>query len=628
MTYPNRHTPKRDGLRKRLSRIIGNERRAFVGFTLRAHHNIEIGSEILTNVGYLASLVTLLSLIVLVGFDHNESSRSTLRLVLRFCQGVFATSVGYDLLLNFRTLRRNSTIFRWVVDGAMLLTVAPWLYPHPEQPWIEWLEHVLYSNYFLYSVMTAYSVLELSAGLTRLFGRRLNPSLLLGISFLAFTIIGSFILMMPKCTYHGISYIDSLFISGSAVCITGLTPVDVATTFTPLGNLVLAILFEVGGLGILTFTCFFALFFSGNQSIYNQMLVRDIVYSKSMKSLVPTLLYILGFTVAIEAIGAVMLYVTTPDSLGFDVSSKIAFSVFHSISAFCNAGFSTIEGGMANPDLMAGNQTFYVALSALILAGGIGFPILVNLKDALFMRFQRVWRRLTRCAPGQRRVHLFDLNTKLVLVTSLTLLVVCTVLFYVVESGNTMKGMPWDKRLIQSIFNSLTPRSAGFVSLDPALFLNITWVMVLFQMWIGGASQSMAGGIKVNTLATILINLRSIITGRPTVTAFNRNIAIPSVRRANAVVTLSILTTLVTLLLVLTFDPTLKLKDVIFEVVSAVFTVGSSMGITPDLSVGSKITLIVAMFLGRVGLVSLMSGMFTPRNRVNVKLPDDNVIIN
>ena len=152
--------------------------------------------------------------------------------------------------------------------------------------------------------------------------------------------------------------------------------------------------------------------------------------------------------------------------------------------------------------------------------------------------------------------------------------------------------------------------------------------MVLFQMWIGGASQSMAGGIKVNTLATILINLRSIITGRPTVTAFNRNIAIPSVRRANAVVTLSILTTLVTLLLVLTFDPTLKLKDVIFEVVSAVFTVGSSMGITPDLSVGSKITLIVAMFLGRVGLVSLMSGMFTPRNRVNVKLPDDNVIIN
>ncbi|MDE6397396.1 MAG: potassium transporter, partial [Muribaculaceae bacterium] len=430
----------------------------------RAHRHIEIGSEILTSAGYVASVVTLVSLIVLVGFDHDDGSRSSIRLVLRFCQGIFAASVAYDLLLNFRTMRRKSTVLRWIVDGAMLVTVAPWLYPHPETPWIDWLDHLLYSHYFLYTVLTAYSVLELSSGLTRLFGKRLNPSLLLGISFMAFTIIGSFVLMMPKCTYHGISYIDSLFVSGSAVCITGLTPVDVATTFTPLGNLVLAILFEVGGLGILTFTCFFALFFSGNQSIYNQMLVRDIVYSKSMKSLVPTLLYILGFTVVIEAIGAVMLYVTTPDSLGMDVESKAAFAVFHSISAFCNAGFSTIEGGMANPELMAGNQTFYIALSALILAGGIGFPILVNVKDALFMRLGRAWRHITRRRPLPRPVHLFDLNTKLVLVTSLTLLAVCTAVFFIVESGNTMKGMPWDKRLIQSVFNSLTPRSAGFVS--------------------------------------------------------------------------------------------------------------------------------------------------------------------
>lgn len=597
-------------------------------FTRRFHKQISAGSELLTVLSYVAALVTLVTLMVLIGFDHSDADSATIRIVIRGCQSVFAITILYNLILNFKATRRRATVLQWIADIALLLTVLPCLYPHPVHPWIVWLERLLYSNYFLYSVLTVFSVLELSAAITRFFGKRLNPSLLLGISFLAFTIIGSFVLMMPRCTNDGISYIDSLFVSGSAVCITGLTPVDVASTFTPLGNLVLVVLFEVGGLGILTFTCFFALFFSGNQSIYNQLLVRDIVYSKSMKSLVPTLLYILGFTVAIEAVGAVMLYVTTPDSLGMDVETKLAFSIFHSVSAFCNAGFSNIADGMANPALMAGNQSFYVALSALILAGGIGFPVLVNTKDAVIQWIRRLHAALTRRRPSIRRIHLFDLNTKLVVVTSLTLLFISSVVFFIAESSNTMEGMPVGKRIVQSVFNSLTPRSAGFVSLNPSAFLNITWVFVLFQMWIGGASQSMAGGIKVNTLATILLNLRSILTGRPNVTAFNRSIAIPSVRRANAVVTLSVLVTLATLMLLLVFDPGLSLKDVTFEAVSAVFTVGSSMGITPELTVASKITLIVAMFVGRVGLVSLLSGMFASRNRVNVTLPADNVIIN
>lgn len=595
----------------------------------RRHTVIARVSSVLSVTTMVFSVVTLVVLMYYIGFDHAENESATIRGVLRVSQGVFTAAVLFNLIFNFRETTHRARVLKWIVDAGMLLALLPWIYPRPEQPWIVWLEQLLYSNIFLFSVLSLFSIVELCYGLIRVLGRRVNPSLLLGLSFIFVIILGSFLLMMPRCTHNGISYIDSLFVSGSAVCITGLTPVDVATTFTPLGQLVLAVMFEVGGLGIMTFTCFFALFFSGNSTIYSQLIVRDIVYSKSMRSLVPTLLYVLGFTIVIEAIGAVLLYVTVPDTLGMTTEGKLAFSMFHSASAFCNAGFSTVEGGMANPVLMGGNQWFYVALSLLILAGGIGFPILVNVKDALVYHARRVFSRIVfRQASNHRRAHVYDLNTKLVLVTSITILVVCSIAFFVLESGNTMRGMDAGTRVVQSVFNSLTPRSAGFVSLNPALFLNVTLVMVLVQMWIGGASQSMAGGVKVNTVAIMLLNVRTVARGNSAVNAFNRNISRASVRRANAVVTLSIVTTLACLVLVMMFDPGLPLRSAFFEVVSAVFTVGSSLGVTGALSVGSKLTLTVAMFLGRVGLISLMTGMFTPAHDTTEHLPDDNVIIN
>ena len=205
---------------------------------------------------------------------------------------------------------------------------------------------------------------------------------MLATSFLFFIIAGSFLLMMPKCTYHPLPYIDSLFVSTSAVCITGLTTVDVASTFTPLGLLILGLLIQTGGLGVMTFTSFFALFFSGNTSVYSQIIVKDMIYTKSINALLPTLLYILGFTVAVEAIGAVMIWLSIRDVLAVSLTDQIIFSLFHSVSAFCNAGFSNINGGMANPALMNSNQWIYLVISIIVMAGSIGFPVLVNFRDA------------------------------------------------------------------------------------------------------------------------------------------------------------------------------------------------------------------------------------------------------
>lgn len=569
-------------------------------------------------------------MLLLVGFDHRVSDIRLLRNIIRICQILLLVNILFNIALS-SAFHRRATLLQKIVNVAMLLTIIPLLYPRPAHPWIPFLEKFLYSGFFIYSAIAAYSVVELSYAVMRLPRKRTNPSLMLSSSFLLFIIIGALVLMLPKCTYNGISFVDSLFVSTSAVCITGLCPVDVPMTFTPLGQLALAVMIEIGALGVLTFTSFFAIFFTGNTSIYSQLVIRDVVYSKSMSSLVPTLIYILGVTVVIQLFGAVLLFLSIPDALEMSLNDKLVFSLFHSLSAFCNAGFSNLPDGLSNSALMnQPSQAVYWVVSLLVVAGAIGFPILVNFKDAIRCKLFniRVWfRRRTIFSTYRKQVHLFDMNTKVVLFTFSLLFVVGAVLFYFMEYDNSLEGMSQWQKISQAVFNSVTPRSSGFSSVNPATFLNSTLVMVMFLMWVGGAAQSTAGGVKVNTLATIFLNLRSIVTGKPYVTAYHRRIAVTSIRRANAVVAISILTFLCFLVVMLVFEPFLPAKAIIFETCSALFTVGSSLGITAQLSSAAKLTLCLAMFLGRVGIISLISGM-TAINPRQPNYPTGDIIIN
>ena len=309
------------------------------------------------------------------------------------------------------------------------------------------------------------------------------------------------------------------------------------------------------------------------------------------------------------------------------LGQEIGCSVFHSVSSFCNAGFSTIPDGLSNPALLYGNISIYWIISLLIIAGSIGFPILVNFKDIIKHTLSKHWSLLRGRSYDGRLNHVCNVNTKITLATFGLLFVVGAVAFFLLESGNTMRGMSLLERISQSVFNSATPRRAGFSSVNPARFLNVTLVIVMFLMWVGGASQSTGGGIKVNTLATIWLNLRAIVTGRHKVTAFRRTIAIGSIRRANAVVAISILSYFAFTVTVMLLEPALSARDVLFEVNSAVFTVGSSLGITPQLGVASKAVLCVAMFLGRVGIISLLTGIASRRDPATYEYPSDNIII-
>lgn len=578
----------------------------------------------------IASVVCLVSLVIHAGYDHTDEEIIAIRRILRMVQGIFLCNVLFNFIFRFRETLRDTKLVKWVVDIAMFVTLLPWIYPHPANPWIPWLEQILYSNKLLYTVMTAYSIVTLSYALFKTVGRRTNPSLLMSGSFLVFIMIGSFLLMLPKCTYHDISYVDSLFVSTSAVSITGLTPVDVPSTFTPMGILVLAVLIQIGALGVMTFTSFFALFFSGNASIYSQLMLKDMVYSKSMSSLVPTLLYIMGFTFAIEIFGAVLIFLSIHGTLGLTVPQELAVAGFHSISAFCNAGFSNLPGGMANPMLMGGNSSIYWIMTLLIVAGSMGFPILVNFRDAMSVKLRNLRSLISHRHHGitAKQVHIFNMNTKIVIVTFGILFIAGALIFFILEYNNSLVGMTLWEKITQSVFNSASPRSAGFISVNPAGFMNVTLLIIMFLMWIGGASQSTGGGIKVNTFAAICLNLRAILTGNPKVTAYRRTISTGSIRRANAVVFLSIISYLIISVILIGLEPALPVRELLFESLSALFTVGSSLGVTAELNDASKVLLSTAMFLGRVGLISLLTGLVRHSRNHGVTFPSDNIIIN
>ncbi len=592
---------------------------------------IRITGSVLYMLSVIASVVLLACMVLVLGFEHGPSQWILLSRSIHAAQTIFLINIVFSLLFERDAIRKEgSTLIRWIVCIGVLLTAWPLIYPRPDHPWIPWAAKIIYSNRFIYPVLIAYSIVDLCHGVMKLIGRRTNPSLLMSGSFIVLIFIGTLLLMLPKSTYAGITFTDALFVSTSAVCITGLTPVDIYVNFTPLGVLILSLLIQIGGLGVMTFTSFFALFFSGRASIYSQLMLKDMIYSNTMSALVPTLLYILGFTMTIEAIGAVMVFFCVHGQLGLPVDEELVFCAFHSLSSFCNAGFSTLPGGMGNVLLMTGNGSIYWVTSLLVVLGAIGFPILVNFKDAIFLHVRNLLQAIgfSDNKAGPRNVHPYNMNTKIVLTTYGILFVAGAILFYLMERTNTLQGMSgWDQ-LTQSVFNSVTPRSAGFSSVNPAAFRPATVLMVMFLMWVGGASQSTAGGIKVNTLAAICLNLRAIVLGRERVTAFKRSIAVWSIRRANSVVALSIFSYLIYSLILLTLEPDLPARDVLFEVLSALFTVGSSLGITGDLSDTSSLILCTAMFLGRVGLISLIVSIVGQKQDVSVSMPSDNLIIN
>ena len=594
------------------------------------HPYVRMTVGVMTSITYLASILLIVGVVYEHGFTISEVEAHQLQRLYHGVWIVFLVDVTLRILLEYKDTRRTFSKLTWILTILLYLTLIPVIFHRPEEEGaiLQFWEFLHGKAYHLV-LLLVFSFFSLSNGLVRLLGRRTNPSLILAASFLIIIMIGTGLLMLPRCTVNGISWVDSLFISTSAVCVTGLTSVDVASTFTPTGFVVIILLIQIGGLGVMTLTSFFAMFFMGNTSLYNQLVVRDMVSSNSLNSLLSTLVYILAFTLVIEGIGMLAIWGDIHGTMGMDLQEELAFSAFHAISAFCNAGFSTLPGNLGNPLVMTGHNPFFIYISLLIILGGIGFPILVNFKDIILYHLRRLWHFLrTWHWDGKRFYHLYNLNTKIVLIVTFLLLVLGTVGIAVFEWNAAFAGMSVADKWTQAFFNATCPRTAGFTSVDLAGLGVQTLLIYLFLMWVGGGSQSTAGGIKVNAFAVVVLNLVAVLRGTERVEVFGRELSHDSIRRSNATVVMSFGVLLLFVFIISMLEPGTSLLAITFECVSALSTVGSSLNLTPRLGDDSKLLVALLMFVGRVGLITLMLGIIKQKKHTKYQYPSGQIIIN
>lgn len=478
---------------------------------------------------------------------------------------------------------------------------------------------------FIYIAVASVFLIELSKSSFNVF-KLVNPAFLFAFSFLFLIIMGAALLLLPKATVNGISTIDAIFTATSAVCVTGLTVVDTGTAFTSLGKSIILVLIQIGGLGIMTFTSFFGFFFQGAASFSNQLFLKDFVNDEKLGEVFNTLFKIIFITLLIELIGAILIYTSLDSSVFSTEAVKIKFAVFHSISAFCNAGFSTFPNNLYDNKLRY-NYNLHLVIAWLIILGGLGFPIVFN-----YFKYFRHYliRRIKRFFLNQEFEHtprIINVNSKIVVITTSLLLLFGTILYFITEQHHTLAGHNLWGKIVTSFFGAVTPRTAGFNTVDMTLFAPATILIYLMLMWIGASPGSTGGGIKTTTFAIAILNTLSISKGKNRTEAYRREIAGESLRRAFAVMILSFIVIGASVFLISIFDSGKNMLTVIFESISAFGTVGLSLGLTSTLSDPSKLVLIITMFIGRVGALTLIIAFIRKVKVLNYNYPQESILI-
>jgi len=453
-----------------------------------------------------------------------------------------------------------------------------------------------------------------------------NPTILFVLSFLLLILLGTILLVLPNSTTDShLNFVDALFTATSAVCVTGLSAFDVSMKFTHFGQTVILVLIQLGGLGIMTFTGFFGYFFSGGFSYKNQLMYTELLSEDKIGSVISTLSKIVFITLLFEAIGALFIFFSLPSGFLDSFTDRVYFSIFHAISAFCNAGFSTVQNGLYNP-LLRFNYNIHLIIAVLIIFGGLGFNIMMNTYAYFKRRIVGFYRRLRYNEEIKFRAQELTLTSKIILYTTAILLAGGSLMFFILEYNNSLMEHKtlWGK-IVSAFFLSVTPRSAGFstVNIEGLAFPSI--MIILFMMWVGASPGSNGGGIKTTTFAISFLNIFSIARGKENLELFRRRITKDTSIRALAVIILSFMVVGTVLFLLSITDGEKEFRALAFESLSAFAISGLSLGITPDLSQGGKIILVFAMFIGRIGALTLLIA-FIKNTRIKAyKYPSDTV---
>ncbi len=497
------------------------------------------------------------------------------------------------------------------------------LYFPREFPSLLFLGHK-WSSYWIFLL---FFIVELSRRTASVYRLTKNPANIFLGSFGLIIIAGCGLLMLPNATHDGISFTDALFTSTSAVCVTGLIVVDTGSYFTLFGQWIILGLIQIGGIGILTFTSFFGLFFRGGFSLQNQLFMKDVTVSKTLSEVGGIVRTIVGFTLFIEACGAALIFVQLDPQKFASLPDQLFFSVFHAISAYCNAGFSTLENSLYELPFRY-NYSFHVVVAGLFIFGGLGFPIIYDFIRYLSAAVSSAFYRTTRLKSSARPIYHINLHTKIVLLSTAVLLAAGTMLFYYFEYSNTLAEYSGWGKLATAFFGGASPRTAGFNTVDMSVLSLPAIMAVMLLMWIGASPGSTGGGIKTTTFFIGVLNFLSLAKGKDRVEFGKREISNMSVRRAFAIISLSLIFIASGILLLTMLNPGLPFVSIVFECVSAYGTVGLSMGITSSLTPASRLIIVALMFVGRVGALTLLVGMMRRITMLRYRYPKEELLIN
>lgn len=439
-----------------------------------------------------------------------------------------------------------------------------------------------------------------------------KPAQVVAGSFLTVIATGTLLLMTPNATVDGagLNLIDALFTSTSAVCVTGLIVVDTATHLTFFGQTTVLVLIQIGGLGVLTLATLFALYMTSGLGVGQMAFIKGTVGESRTSETFSTIRRVVGLTVLIELIGATGYFISWHGLID-DTFERAFFSIFHAVSAFCNAGFSVFTNSLAD-EMNALNAGINITTMLLVITGGLGFTTL--------------WE-LIRGNPNHKvRNWHFSIHTQLVLIATVSLISVGTILFLVLEWDGVLSGHSWNNKIMLSLFQSITTRTAGFNTVDIGGMGTSSTLLFLGLMIIGASPASTAGGIKTTTLMVLLLAVKSTILGKKSIEFDGKQISRDTIFTALSVLVLAVVSLFFfTFLLTITEDQ--AFIDLLFEQFSAFATVGLSRGITGELTTAGKSIIIVSMFIGRVGILTLALAFTRSRTTRNYQYPTESVIV-
>ena len=440
--------------------------------------------------------------------------------------------------------------------------------------------------------------------------RKFNPSQVLALSFLGAIFIGTLFLLLPWSTVQGgISFIDALFTATSAVCVTGLIVQDTPTFFSPMGQVIIMILFQLGGLGIMTFSTLILLVSGRNISITDRLIIQEGFHYGFLRDLKTLIKKIFIFTLVIEGIAWGLLFLRWQRE--FLWPKALFISLFHAISAFCNAGFS-----LFSTSLVSYRSDFLVNLTMIttIILGGLGFLVLQE--GTQF--FQSIVRK---------RRFILSLHTRLVVAMTTGLILLPWFLFLGSEWNKSLANFAWPEKLLASLFQVVTARTAGFNTLDLTSLAPGSVFLLILLMFVGASPGSTGGGVKTTTIGVIFSFVRSKLLARDSVSLFQRTLPLEVVTKAFTLVTLALsFISLASFLLFLT-QPQLNMAQAFFEVFSAFGTVGLSLGITSQLTPVGKLIIIITMYCGRIGLLTLLYAVSREKSFGKYSFVEESVMI-